>query len=122
MNRTTMILRLEGLCVFVLALWLYAQWGKGWVWFAVLFLVPDLSFGGYLAGPRVGAMIYNVAHAYVVPLGLAALSMLLDDPMMRAIALIWIAHIGIDRAVGYGLKHRRGFKFTHLGKIGGGAD
>jgi hypothetical protein len=28
------------------------------------------------------------------------------------------AHIGIDRALGYGLKYSTGFGFTHLGRIG----
>jgi hypothetical protein len=29
-----------------------------------------------------------------------------------------MAHIGIDRALGYGLKYSAGFGFTHLGRIG----
>ena len=37
---------------------------------------------------------------------------------MQAAALIWIAHIGLDRALGYGLKYATGFGDTHLGHIG----
>ena len=39
-------------------------------------------------------------------------------PSAVAVALIWLAHIGIDRALGYGLKYEAGFGFTHLGRIG----
>ena len=35
--------------------------------------------------------------------------------------MIWCAHIGFDRALGYGLKSAAGFEFTHLGRIGRGA-
>jgi len=34
-----------------------------------------------------------------------------------AISLIWIAHIGIDRVLGYGLKYPTAFKDTHLQKV-----
>lgn len=40
------------------------------------------------------------------------------EPLVLSIAMIWLAHIGIDRALGYGLKYSRGFGFTHLGRIG----
>ena len=33
-------------------------------------------------------------------------------------ALIWAAHIGFDRALGYGLKYPTSFGETHLGRIG----
>jgi hypothetical protein len=42
----------------------------------------------------------------------------LASPLTLSIALIWLAHIGIDRALGYGLKYVAGFGFTHLGRIG----
>jgi hypothetical protein len=41
-----------------------------------------------------------------------------DSPLTLSIAMIWLAHIGIDRALGYGLKYSAGFGFTHLGRIG----
>ena len=40
------------------------------------------------------------------------------SPLVLSIAMIWLAHIGIDRALGYGLKYSAGFGFTHLGRIG----
>jgi hypothetical protein len=39
-------------------------------------------------------------------------------PIAGSVALIWLAHIGFDRALGYGLKYKAGFGFTHLGRIG----
>lgn len=112
------LLRLEGLAVLALSVAAYAQFGAGWGWFALLFLLPDLSFLGYLAGPRVGALAYNAAHSYAGPLALLAASMLGAMPALLAIALVWCAHIGFDRALGYGLKYASGFGDTHLGRIG----
>jgi hypothetical protein len=109
-------LRLEGAAVLVAAAALYAVVGASWLLFALLFLVPDLSLAGYAAGPRVGAIVYNVVHSYVGPVLLtAALAMAGLQP---AVALIWLAHIGFDRALGYGLKYSSGFSATHLGRIG----
>ena len=33
------------------------------------------------------------------------------------IALIWAAHIGVDRVLGYGLKYPTAFRDTHLGPV-----
>lgn len=113
-----LLLRLEGLAVLALSVAAYAQFGAGWGWFALLFLLPDLSFFAYLAGPRVGALAYNAAHSYAGPLALLAAAMLGAMPALLAIALVWCAHIGFDRALGYGLKYTSGFGHTHLGPIG----
>jgi hypothetical protein len=112
------LLRMEGLLLLVSAVALYARVGSGWELFALLFLVPDLSFAGYLLGLRIGAMAYNTMHSTVGPLTLAAVGLVLDQHLTLALALIWLSHIGFDRAFGYGLKHARGFGFTHLGLIG----
>jgi hypothetical protein len=113
-----MLLRLEGLTLFAGMTLLYAVWGGSWWIYAVLFLVPDLSFASYLAGPRVGAVIYNAAHSYMAPMALMVLGFAAAAPLILSIAMIWLAHIGIDRALGYGLKYSAGFGFTHLGRIG----
>ena len=84
-------------------------------------VVPDLSFAAYLAGPRAGALVYNAAHSYLGPVMLMTTGLALASPLVLSIAMIWLAHIGIDRALGYGLKYQAGFAFTHLGKIGKGA-
>jgi hypothetical protein len=112
------LLRLEGLTLFAGMTVLYAVWGGYWWVYAVLFLAPDLSFAGYLAGPRAGAIIYNAAHSYMVPMTLMVTGFALTSPLVLSIAMIWLAHIGFDRALGYGLKYSAGFGFTHLGRIG----
>jgi hypothetical protein len=102
--------------VLVLAVYLYARGGYSWSIFAALFLLPDISFAGYLAGPRIGAAVYNVAHSYAGPLLMAVALLTTGAALM--LALIWAAHVGFDRALGYGLKYPTAFADTHLGRIG----
>jgi hypothetical protein len=117
-GKLRILLRIEGLMLFCAATALYQASGASWWLFAILFLAPDLSFAGYLASPRLGAIAYNALHATVAPLLLGLASVLLQWPLAGSVALIWLAHIGIDRALGYGLKYPAGFGFTHLGGIG----
>jgi hypothetical protein len=112
------LLRLEGLTLFAGMVLLYAVWGGSWWIFALLFLAPDLSFIAYLLDARTGAIVYNAAHSYMLPAALMTLGFALPDTLTLSIAMIWLAHIGIDRALGYGLKYEAGFGFTHLGRIG----
>jgi hypothetical protein len=112
------VLRLEGLCVLACALLAYARFGAGWSVFAIFFLAPDLSFFGYLAGPQVGAIAYNTAHSYIGAIGCLFVALFFAMPIFLTAALIWCAHIGFDRALGYGLKYTSGFGYTHLGRIG----
>ena len=112
------MLRLEGFLVFSLSLLAYYKFGAGWQIFALCFLVPDLSLLGYMAGPRAGAFLYNSAHSYVAALLFLAMGVYSSEPWAISAGMIWISHIGFDRALGYGLKYEKGFRFTHLGVIG----
>jgi hypothetical protein len=112
------ILRIEGLAMLVAAAIMYGKSGFGWSTFALFFLVPDLSFAGYLAGNRIGALTYNAAHSYIGALACFSAGLILVAPALEVAGLIWCAHIGFDRALGYGLKYAAGFGFTHLGRIG----
>jgi len=112
------LLRLEGLALFAGMTALYAAWGGSWWVYALLFLVPDLSFLAYLSDAKFGALVYNAAHSYMAPVALLTFGFGFASPLTLSIALIWLAHIGIDRALGYGLKYSTGFGFTHLGRIG----
>lgn len=121
------VLRLEGAGVLAAAAAVYGHlapgWGWGWDVFALAFLAPDLSFVGYLAGPRVGAVLYNAAHAYVGAVACVAVGVVWPGPApawLPAVGLIWAAHLGMDRALGYGLKYGVGLGATHLGPIGRG--
>lgn len=111
------LLRFEGLAVFLLSLLLYARSGAGWGMFAALILIPDLSLLAYLIGPRAGAAAYNTMHSYLGPLLMVGFGLALV-PGLVPIAFIWGAHVGIDRAMGYGLKYASAFRDTHLGRIG----
>lgn len=112
------LLRLEGLAVFVAALAAFSHVGASWIAFAALFLAPDLAMAAYIRGPRFGAFVYNLAHNAVAPLALGAAGASLGSPIAEALALIWIAHISFDRALGFGLKYATGFADSHLGRIG----
>lgn len=112
------LLRLEGLAALVAAVVAYRLLGGSWGWFALLFLVPDLSMLGYLAGARLGSIFYNAAHSYLGAVLLAAVAYLSHSAAAGQLALIWCAHVGFDRALGYGLKYASAFSDTHLGRIG----
>jgi len=108
------ILRLEGFVVLATALAVYGYSGFPWPVFALLFLAPDLAMLAYLAGPRAGAAGYNLVHTYALPLLLGAAGFFGGVPVAFAGGLIWIAHIGFDRALGFGLKYPTSFNDTHL--------
>lgn len=112
------ILRFEGLTVLMAAMLFYSKQGGGWDTFAMFFFMPDISFMGYLAGPRTGAITYNAAHSYIGAVASLMAGFLLPSPTFLHVGIIWCAHIGFDRALGYGLKYSSGFGFTHLGLIG----
>jgi len=109
-------LRFEGLVVLVLAVLLYAREGHSWLLFGFLFFSPDVSIAGYAAGPRLGALCYNAMHSYIGPL--IWTTALLATGKSLGFPIIWIAHIGFDRMLGFGLKYPTGFADTHLGRVG----
>lgn len=106
-------LALAGLLIAVLAA---PGWG-GVIWLMLL-LAPDLALAGYLAGPRIGAVLYNCVHIYALPMLLAVIGVALGSPALIAAGGLWLAHIGGDRALGLGLKLPGGMRDTHLGRIG----
>jgi len=112
------LLRLEGIAAAAISAVLYARTGASWWLFAALWLAPDLSMLGYLAGPCWGARTYNAVHTYVTPAVLALCALLLQAHLALAVAIIWANHIGVDRLLGFGLKYADGFGYTHLGFTG----
>lgn len=114
----TTYLRAEGLALFLVATAGFLFVGEPlWLYLLLLF-APDLSMVGYLAGPAAGARVYNAAHTTVGPLALGAVAYWLGATLLLAVSLVWLAHIGADRALGYGLKHGDSFGHTHLGRTG----
>ena len=109
-------LRLEGLTFMLGGAVAYFALGGHWLLFALLLFVPDVSMVGYLFSKRVGAHLYNLFHSYPFPAALLAFGFFVGQPLV-SIALIWFAHIGMDRMIGYGLKYRSNFKDTHLSRV-----
>jgi uncharacterized protein DUF4260 len=107
----------EGLCVAALSVLLYLHLGSSWWMFAGLLLAPDLAILPYLLNPRIGSVSYNVVHSYLLPLGLVTVAIAAHRGGMLPILLIWTAHIGLDRFLGYGLKYPTAFSDTHLGAL-----
>jgi hypothetical protein len=112
-----LILRAEGGVIFCASLLFYGEASAGWILFVTLVLVPDLSMLGYLSGARLGAAFYNVVHTLVAPLLLIGFSVVSKQLWMVPYGLIWTAHIGIDRLLGYGLKYPTRFGDTHLQRL-----
>jgi Domain of unknown function (DUF4260) len=113
-------LRLEGLAVLGAGLAGFLALGLPWYLFAVLLLAPDLSVAGYLRGPRVGAVVYNVVHDLFTGAAVAGVGLALGSVPIMAAGAVLVAHSGMDRMAGYGLKLPTSFQDTHLGRIGRG--
>lgn len=117
LTRPAILLRMEGGVLLAVSASFYWVGGGSWILFALLILAPDVSMLGYLLGARVGTAAYNAVHSYGLPASLVAYGVLAGSPLAVSVALVWFAHIGMDRLVGYGLKYASGFKDTHLGRV-----
>lgn len=113
-KQLTLVQRLEGLVLLALALGAYRVFGGSWLTFILLLLVFDVSMLGYLKNPRIGAVIYNLGHTLVFPGLLIIMAWANGWRGLFLFALIWIAHIGMDRLLGFGLKYPDSFAHTHL--------
>ncbi len=116
-SKPVTILRAEAAVVFALSYVVYARLEISW-WYWALLLVPDVFMVGYFKSKTLGALTYNLGHSYVTPALLAGVAYLLSWKLGYGLAVIWAAHIAMDRMLGYGLKTSEGFEHTHLGKIG----
>ena len=114
---TAVVLRVEAVPLLLAALVAFQALDGSWLWFAILFLAPDLFMLGYLRGPKVGAVVYNVAHTYVTPAILGGIWWFTQEAQVGRVAALWTAHIAFDRLLGYGLKDSKGFKHTHLQRV-----
>lgn len=112
MNKIT--IHLENLLLLFLCLFFYFQSDYSIVLLIILFFVPDIAIAAYLVNERIGKIVYNFFHSYSLPFLLLAINLIAEiNPLLTAIALIWIAHIALDRSLGLGLKEEH-FKKTHL--------
>lgn len=111
-------LRAEGAATFAAGLAGFLWLGLPWYAFALLLLVPDLSAIGYLRGPRLGALVYNLVHDLATGAAVVGVGLALGSVPIAAAGAILVAHSGMDRLAGYGLKLPTSFQDTHLGRIG----
>ncbi|QYK39802.1 MAG: DUF4260 domain-containing protein [Paracoccaceae bacterium] len=115
--------RIEGGLVFAAAILIAALTGSvgrdlPWWQAIALFFAPDVAFAAYLGGPRIGTTVYNLLHLYGWGLLLAGFGVAFAAGPLVFAGLLWLAHVGFDRMLGYGLKEPTGFQDTHLGRIG----
>lgn len=111
-------LRAEGIAAFVGGVAAWLALGGAWPWLVVFILAPDLSMAGYLVGPHAGAITYNIAHNWATGGLVLGIGLALTLPVVVFAGLVLVAHTGMDRALGYGLKYPTAFGDTHLGRIG----
>jgi hypothetical protein len=114
-------LRVEGLTLFATALLLYSATHQQWWLVPAVILLPDLFMVGYIGGSRLGAAVYNVGHSYPLPALMSLAGLAGHHPLVLALGLLWLAHIGMDRLAGFGLKYDSGFQRTHLSDLAGTA-
>lgn len=112
-----LFLHLEGLALLVGALLLYANQNFSWLAFGLLLLLPDLPLIFYAIDQRAASIAYNLVHSLVFPVALGLFSYFNGYTLGMQLALIWLAHIGMDHTFGYGLKYLGSMKDTHFSRI-----
>jgi hypothetical protein len=117
LSRTRIFLILESAVIFIGSLLIYLFLSGNWIIFLVLLLAPDIFMIGYLKNSQVGSIIYNIGHVYAWPIVLIIIGILIKFNLLILFSLIWMAHIIMDRAMGYGLKYPSDFKDTHMQRI-----
>lgn len=117
LKNPVLLLRLEGMALLVTSVVTYSHLGGNWWQFFLLLLLPDLSMLGYAFNVRVGAVVYNSVHTSILPLSLAAAALVTHHEVALPYLLIWTAHLGMDRVLGYGLKFPTHFQDTHLQRL-----
>ncbi|UOQ71573.1 DUF4260 domain-containing protein [Hymenobacter cellulosilyticus] len=113
-----LLLKIEELAQVLLALFVFTYLPYAWWVLPATFLLPDLSMLGYVAGPRVGAVCYNLAHHKALALAVGVTGWVLGLPLLVLAGTVLLGHSAFDRLLGYGLKHTTGFHDTHLGQVG----
>jgi hypothetical protein len=112
------ILRVEAAAAFIAGGIIWVANGGSLLWFIPLLFVADISMIGYLGGSRLGAVMYNLAHNWALAAVLLGMGWWVDGRALLFTGALLLAHVGMDRALGYGLKLPGAFQETHLGWIG----
>jgi hypothetical protein len=107
-------LRAEALTTLVAGIVGYGYLGGPWLAFVPLLLVPDVAMVGFLRNARLGSLTYNVGHNLGTAGVALGLGLSLGVGWLAIAGCVLVAHIGMDRLLGYGLKYPTTFKDTHL--------
>ncbi|WP_179283072.1 MULTISPECIES: DUF4260 domain-containing protein [Paenibacillus] len=112
------IVHVEYILAVILSFFIYMQLHFPiWLFFVLLF-VPDLTMLGYAMNKKIGAIVYNFGHTFIFPLLLALSYLYFSNDYLLLGAIIWIAHICLDRAIGAGLKYQdSSFTSTHIQRL-----
>jgi Domain of unknown function (DUF4260) len=108
------LLRGEGVALLAMATVLYGNYGRSWWLFVLLLPAPDLGLLGGLWSKRAGAVAYDLTHTCAPPAAMGVVGVVTGSGLAIALALVWFAHIGMDRALGLGLQYPDGSGRTHL--------
>ena len=111
-------LRAEGVIAFAWGVVIWVLLNQPLPLLLVALLLPDLSMLGYLRGPHAGAILYNIVHNWATAGLVLLLALVAQSGPLILVGAVLLAHVGIDRALGYGLKYPTAFQDTHLGRIG----
>ena len=112
------ILKLEELAMWIVCLYALYLLDAAWWLYLVMLIGPDISFLGYIAGNKIGAVIYNLFHHKGIAVLFFLAGLIFHNEVAEIIGIVLFGHSSQDRLFGYGLKYFGGFQFTHLGKIG----
>jgi hypothetical protein len=112
------ILRSEALAALVAGVILWLANDGSPLWLVPALLLPDVSMIGYAVSPRVGAVTYNAVHNWTLALVVLGIGWWQGSAPVLLSGSVLLAHVGMDRALGYGLKLPTSFQDTHLGRIG----
>ena len=111
--------RVEGVALMGFFAFKFFELGVAWWWLPLILFTFDISMLGYLVNNKVGAFCYNLGHTSILSLVLLLLGHYYPSVVAyNVVGFIWLVHIGMDRAFGFGLKLHKGFRHTHLGIIG----
>ena len=110
-------LHIEGLALLAASIVMYSNLDFKWGTFALLLLAPDLPLALYPTNKNLASVTYNLVHTIVFPMLLALFSYFNGSSLGIQLSLIWLAHIGMDHAVGYGFKYLGQMKETHFSRV-----
>ena len=90
-------LRAEGAATLAAGLAGFLFLGLPWWAFLLLLIVPDVSMVGYLRGPRLGAIVYNVAHDLATGVVVAGMGLAIGGGPVAAAGALLVANSGRAR-------------------------